>query len=322
MVMPFINIATPGGGAVLTSCVTGANHREKDKPCQDASLVDARFYKGHPYVLLAVADGHGADKYPRSEIGSHFAVHAASEAATRWIAFATDCQEQNPASWAENASSDFGARYARWLLESWRRQVHDHAVAFPLSDASGESQMAVTAYGTTIAVALFLHDHVFLGGIGDSSVHVVHKGVTNALSVMCFPEHSNSAVVGLGTDSLVSDFAEKRWQHRSLDLSSVRLLCLSTDGLADSLANVEDTLVTLARNIDGRGLTWLSAQLPRFLEQLTTNGVGDDIAAVLYVRQICDSHETSVAARPPSPIQPSADDIKHAEPDTLSPDNQ
>ena len=45
---------------------TGATHLEKNRPCQDASVAVQQFYKGQPYTVLAVADGHGGDAYTRS----------------------------------------------------------------------------------------------------------------------------------------------------------------------------------------------------------------------------------------------------------------
>jgi|694.fasta_scaffold57220_4 serine/threonine protein phosphatase PrpC len=322
MATPLINVAAPGVGAVLMSCVIGAAHKGKAKPCQDASLVDARFYKGHPYTLLAVADGHGAARYSRSEIGAHFAVQAASEAAARWIPFATASYEQDATSWVENASSDFGARFARWLHESWKRQVYAHVAAYPLSEHDDGRERAETAYGTTVVIALVFHDHVFLGGIGDSSIHVVQEDVTRTLSVTAFPEHLASEVVGLTTDSLASDHVGSRWQHRAIDLSGVRLLCVATDGFTDSLTDVAHTLLKLTADIGGKGLTWLSAQLPKFLERLTTDGVGDDIAAVLYVKPSSSPAEAPVESGDPSASQSLDEELRPFGGETQPEDSQ
>lgn len=274
-------IGDPGGGVLLTGSVTGASHRDQGKPCQDASLAGVHFYKGHPYALLAVADGHGSERYTRSQFGAHFAVQAAAEAAARWMLFAVECYEQSPEDWFANARNDFGARFARMLRQSWERNVTEHLAAYPLAEAEQQHASGPNAYGTTIALALVFRDQVFVGAIGDSTVLLVCETAGGVVAEDLLAGAPSEAL-GLATHSLASAAAASHWQHRVLCLGEVRLLCAVTDGFTDSLADPARTVAKLYGDTQAKGLDWLREKWPEFLERLTEQGVGDDIATVLY----------------------------------------
>jgi hypothetical protein len=279
-------IGDPAGGVLLTGGVTGASHRERAMPCQDASLAGVHFYKGHSYVLLAVADGHGAARYTRSELGAHFAVQAAAEAAARWMLSAVDHYEQQPDDWFANARNDFGLRFARMLRQAWERRVEEHLSAHP-PDPTGNPP-GLSAYGTTIALALVFRDQVFVGAVGDSTVLAVRAAEGGAVAADALAGAA-ADTLGLATHSLASADAPSRWQHRALPLGGLRLLCAVTDGFTDSLADAQSTLVGLCRDAQAKGLDWLLEKWPGFLQRLTERGVGDDIATALYFPPPCGS---------------------------------
>ena len=258
-----VNVGGAALGLMVTACVTGASHRDKSIPCQDASFAGVHFFKSHPYALIAVADGHGSASYARSELGAHFAVQSAAEAAARWIAFAVDCLDQNPEDWVANAQNDFGSRFARMLKQAWTRHVTEHLSSNPLEGPELTPDAMYQCYGTTIAMALVFHDQVYAGAIGDSAVIVVTDGEGDAKSIDWLAGGSASHL-GLITDSLASDNAVSCWSHRVFALREVALLCAVTDGFTDSLRDVSEALRSLCRDRHERGLPWLVQQLPPF----------------------------------------------------------
>ena len=268
-------IAAAESGVLLTGCVRGANHCDKNLPCQDASLAGIHYYQGHPYVLLAVADGHGAASYARSELGAHFAVRAAAEAAARWVMFAVDCLEKQPDDWLDNARNEFSQRFVRHLRQSWEANVTGHLAAFPLQPAAPGVE-ALKPYGTTVALAV-----VFAGAIGDSTVFLVREeaGAGTAVDLLAGAKADG---LGLATDSLASTDAVYKWKHKMLPLAQTSMLLASTDGFADSLADPLQTLAALQRDTEAKGFAWLEGRLDGFLARLTEQGVGDDIATVFY----------------------------------------
>lgn len=268
-------------GTLLSGCVRGATHRNKGLPCQDASMASIQHYKGYPYALLAVADGHGAAQYPRSDLGAQFAVQAIAETAARWVLFAVECIERQPDDWLPNVRNDFGVRFARSLRKAWERNVDEHLIGCPLADTQPGSDAAYRAYGTTVALALVFKDRVFAGAIGDSTIFLVTNdgGEVAAVDVLI---GEKSEALGLTTDSLAASDAAYKWKHRSLPLREVRLLLAATDGFADSLAAPLRTLETMYRDTCTKGFSWFHDKLPSFLSRLTEQGVGDDIATVFY----------------------------------------
>ncbi|MFM8331801.1 MAG: protein phosphatase 2C domain-containing protein [Candidatus Methylumidiphilus sp.] len=274
-------IGAVDGGELLSGCVRGANHCDKGTPCQDASLAGIHYYRGHPYVLLAVADGHGSASYARSEFGAHFAVRAAAEAAARWILFAVASLEDRPDDWLPNARNEFGLRFAKLLRQIWERTVDEHLAACPLQVAAQDAESARKVYGTTVAVALIFHGQMFAGAVGDSTVFLVKDAAGEVAAVDLLTGDKNDAL-GLATDSLASADAAYRWKHRVLPLDGVQMVLAATDGFADSLAEPGRVLASLQQDVQAKGFHWLRDRLPDFLLRLTGQGVGDDIATVFY----------------------------------------
>ncbi len=265
---------------LLTGCVRGANHRDKNLPCQDASLAGIHYYKGYPYVLLAVADGHGAGSYTRSELGAHFAVRAAAEAAARWVVFAVDCLEKQPADWLDNVRTEFSQRFVRHLRQTWEANVTGHLAAFPMQPAASGVE-ALKPYGTTVALAVVFAGQLFAGAIGDSTLFLVREeaGAGTAADLLAGAKADG---LGLATDSLASADAVYKWKHKMLPLAETRMVLASTDGFKDSLADPLKTLADLQHDTEAKGFAWLEGRLDGFLARLTEQGVGDDIATVFY----------------------------------------
>ncbi|HEY4609378.1 MAG TPA: protein phosphatase 2C domain-containing protein, partial [Ilumatobacteraceae bacterium] len=60
---------TAGRWAAVTASVRGASHERNGKPNQDAvRVVQAK--GSTPGLVAAVCDGHGGDRYVRSDVGS------------------------------------------------------------------------------------------------------------------------------------------------------------------------------------------------------------------------------------------------------------
>lgn len=273
---------------LFTSQVTGANHRKQGKSCQDASLACSHYYKGQPYTLLAVADGHGSEHYFRSEIGAHFAVQAISEVAAQWVMSAVGYHESEPDNWLANASNDFSSRFSRSVLKVWESKTQEHLSEHPYTEEQARFTGSTKPYGTTVAVALVFRNYLFAGSIGDSSVLLVKKsrGDLSAADILAI---ENKECLGLSTDSLVSSNAASSWKYKVYPLDEVRFICAVTDGFTDSLADVTLTLTNLYQDICDKGTAWFCASLPAFLERLTQDGVGDDVSAVFYLPKLLES---------------------------------
>ena len=111
MTTPAIMRLQLGNTYALVTSPTGASHIDKDQPCQDACMVTQHFYRGQPYMVLAVADGHGSDKYTRSEIGAHLAMEAAHQAAADLAMTLVELQKSDVPNWYQNPNEDVSSRF-------------------------------------------------------------------------------------------------------------------------------------------------------------------------------------------------------------------
>jgi serine/threonine protein phosphatase PrpC len=321
-----------GGLHVFANSQTGATHLEKNLPCQDACMAALHFYKGRPYTVVAVADGHGSKKYRRSEVGAHLAMEAVQEAASQLVQGMVHLMEQQPEDWSSQVDLKYELknRFAKTMISRWHELVRAHAATCPeelslpetgaqadddASEATGadaegtiqpendprsnddmpedtdsihkagpqpEAQDPVELYGTTVAAGVFFDQLLMIGVIGDSSVYRVHgDGQGRAQEVRkLLPEEQDG--VGLGTDSLISRDAAYAWQVALESFSETEpgMVLLTTDGLTDSLENLEPTIRNIYEKTVKNGMDWLGVELPRALQRWSDEGVGDDMAVV------------------------------------------
>src|SRR3954468_18132865 len=97
----------------------GASHQRERRPCQDAFALWAGSASGTPYLIAAVADGHGSARHDLSQFGADLAVRAAVVEMQGFAsAFLGD---------ERGLVQTFRADFARRLSRRWRSEVDDDA---------------------------------------------------------------------------------------------------------------------------------------------------------------------------------------------------
>lgn len=290
-----------GNTQALVTSPTGASHSEKGLPCQDACMVSQQFYRGQPYMVLAVADGHGSEKYTRSEIGAHLAMEAAHQAATDLVMALDEIRCEDEEKWLGKAHTNINYRFQRQLLSYWKKLVIDHAENNPEEGIEPTSEASMNRYGTTIVVAIVVEDWVILGVLGDSTIYTVLEcdgevSVQERLTL-------SSTGVGLGTDSMVSSHAVYAWRTENTPIgfkrsqrdytlkmliglkkahvSKLKMLMLTSDGMPDSLTDPKKSVQSIYEQTKAQGIDWLQGVLPQQLKDWSQKGVGDDMGMVL-----------------------------------------
>jgi serine/threonine protein phosphatase PrpC len=276
-----------GATQALVTSPTGASHLDKGLPCQDACMVSQQFYRGQPYMVLAVADGHGSEKYSRSEIGSHLAMEAVHQAATDLMMALDEIRCEDEEKWLGKAHTNINHRFQRQLLSYWKKLVMDHAENNPEEGVEPTSEASMNRYGTTIVVAIVVEDWVILGVLGDSTIYTVLEcdgeiSVQERLTL-------SSTGVGLGTDSMVSSNAIYAWRTENIPIGftksqnnyTLKMLLLTSDGMPDSLTDPKKSVQSIYENTQAQGIDWLQSILPQQLAQWSKDGVGDDMGMVL-----------------------------------------
>lgn len=235
--------------------VTGANHRRQGKPCQD----EAGACMIGDVVAAAVADGHGTSVH--ADAGARMAV---CEALAALVRFAHEMQRR---------AADVRAvqRYAKNPFRTWVVRASAGSADAPLAD-----------YGATLLTAVAAPDYLLVGQIGDGDVLLVDPdGSVEA------PLPDDPASFGDETASLCLPGAEYAMRVRALPAPEAgTLLLLATDGYGNSYESDADFRRIGPDYLDRMqrdGTDAVVARLPRYLDDVTVRGSGDDVAlAMLY----------------------------------------
>ena len=159
----------------------GASHIKSGKPCQDYSFSS----HGDKFAVAIVCDGHGGDKYVRSEIGSKLATEICSEAIKSLFGKRIDSQTAM-AKFHPNAEATL-QQLASFIIFKWREALEEHFAGNPftvdefehLSDKDKTSLSStdgwVSAYGTTLIAAVRTSEFWFGLHIGDGKCVVVSE---------------------------------------------------------------------------------------------------------------------------------------------------
>lgn len=257
--------------------VRGASHLRSGKPCQD----EVGVWAVGDIVAVAVADGHGSSKH--AEVGARLAVQVSLGALVR---FAEDLgpRASNLAEVQQYANHPLRVQ----LVREWATRVRAKA---------GSEDAVLLDYGSTVLFALATSRFLLLGQLGDGDILFVdHTGNVRT------PLPADPAAFADETPSLCQPEA---WQALRVLVLPVptgeSLLLLSTDGYGKSYATdaifrqVGPDYLELVR-IDG--VHGLQPHLRGFLEQVTTQGSGDDIALGLLYWPADQKPEQPEAARP------------------------
>jgi serine/threonine protein phosphatase PrpC len=262
----------------------GASHIREEKPCQDSSRIWQGYLPQGYSTILAVADGHGNEKYDLSQYGSEIAVNAIIELI---IEYCHTFQKSNKLLF-DSLKNSLPVEVTR----EWKRRVESHfkemfsdenAPAFPNDDLSQASESMIKRYGTTLLFALQIDDRIICGQIGDGDIRIINK------KEIIQPITINVQLFGNETYSLVSPDSAKLWQINVQTIETGNLILLSSDGLSNGFANdaaFDSFLFNLYMNVEKYGFNPTMEVVPSFLDSVSMNGSGDDVTLVLCWQMI------------------------------------
>lgn len=261
------------GWVGVGASVVGASHERAKKRNQDAIAWYPASQTGES-LIVAVADGHGGERYVRSRCGAELAVEAAIHELRTLIhgGVATGPGKLS-------ALSRFVHEHLpRRLCTEWERRVASHADASPLTEEelsfAGSPRIA---YGCTVLAALVSSEYLIYLQLGDGDIlEVLDDGSVSR------PLTLDERLIGNETTSLASSkpWREVRVVFQPLVDSPPCLVLLSTDGYANSFRDdgaflrVGSDLVEIIRS---EGLSALDSGLKSWLEEASTAGSGDDV---------------------------------------------
>ncbi|MDM7936557.1 MAG: protein phosphatase 2C domain-containing protein [Cyanobium sp. CZS 48M] len=272
----------------------GAAHQRQGRPCQDAvAVAQCRSHDGQTAQVMAVADGHGGERYPLSDVGSALACEQALLAVEEHLGATALGGPQAP---------DLDA-WTNWLATGLPEQIHGRWLALVRNhwqqQASPPEAEVLRLYGTTLGLVVMTPSWWGYTGLGDwDLVRLNADGPAELLS-------EEPAEVGSGeaTGSLCLEQAAQLFRSGLLPIEAPGArfgLMLSTDGIRKSCATDTDFLV-LAAHLIATPTAGASEALAANLEQITSEGSGDDVSVAMALHGSFDPTTELPAAveRPP-----------------------
>jgi serine/threonine protein phosphatase PrpC len=261
---------------VVGQTVRGAAHERNGLPNQDA-IYWLPASGRNSSAVLAVADGHGSPRYPRSHAGARIAV----ETSVRLIDdFLRSQSNVDNLSLIKDATQEW---LPRALVRNWAEAVAADLQTEPLSETelfllgAGASRESSIAYGATLLVAAVNERFACYLQLGDGEILTVSDrgDVTRPLS-------KDDRLFGNETTSLCANEAWRdfRVHFQPLTQSPPALVLLSTDGYPNSFRDESGFLKVGSDILDlvqENGLASVKDQLAGWLRDSTRAGSGDDI---------------------------------------------
>lgn len=261
--------------------VKGATHQRNGLPCQDSKKI---VELSNDIVILAVADGHGSEKCPRSDRGSTIAVNTFCEVMKNYLqSYGMD--EGSLANLITFLNREGDMRFAQDICEEWQARVKQSYYknkAEGLVDADGNIKWPAvySLYGTTLLGMLITDSFVFSFQIGDGDINLVTE---KSVSALVEPEK----FLGTETHSLSKPDAWRKAVASVRRRDSEEEACmymLSTDGFANSYtsdAEFQKTCRDYFSMIREHGVEIVQANLKKWLTETSELGCGDDITVVM-----------------------------------------
>ena len=267
---------------VFGTSVKGATHERNGLPLQDNCKIEEISDK---ITILAVADGHGSSKCPRSDRGSLIAVNTFCSVIKNYL-LNYGKEKDGLTNLVTFLNREGDMRFAQDICEEWQARVKqsfyknkDESVV----DEEGniDWKKVYSLYGTTLLGMLITDTFVFSFQIGDGDINYI---TADEISPLVEPEK----FLGTETHSLSKVDA---WRNA---VASVRrknvaddtpyLYMLSTDGLANSYVSQEEFYKTCREYyemIEQHGYEAVRDNLEKWLKETSELGCGDDITVVM-----------------------------------------
>lgn len=254
--------------------VRGAAHERNGMPNQDAICWRPEEGDGSSLVL-AVADGHGSARYPRSHTGARLAVEVATQLVHDFLSGQADAENLSV---VKRTAEEW---LPRALVRAWREAVDEDIRANPLSELElellGRGTEVANAYGATIVTVAVAERFVLYLQLGDGEILTVsERGDVSKPLIKDERLFANETTSLCGPDAW-SDF---RVSFQPVTHEHPALILLATDGYPNSFRDEAGFLqvgTDILNMIRAEGLDRVKDNLERWLSDSTRAGSGDDV---------------------------------------------
>ena len=267
---------------ICEGIVKGATHVRNQMPCQDNKKI---IKISDEITIIALADGHGSSKCPRSDRGSMIAVNSFYHIMKKYLEiYGEDEEDITHLMTFLNREGD--VRFAQDVCEEWQARVKqsfykNKVEGMTNEDGSIKWPSVFSLYGTTLLGMLITDSFVFSFQIGDGDISAVTK---DEVEPLVEPEK----FLGTETHSLSKPDAWRKAVtsvHRlEAESRESYMYILSTDGFANSYTSDKEyqkTCRDYLQMIRKYGIDVVQANLKKWLTETSELGCGDDITVVM-----------------------------------------
>ena len=267
---------------ICEGIVKGATHVRNQMPCQDNKKI---VKISDEITIIALADGHGSSKCPRSDRGSMIAVNSFYHIMKKYLEIYGE-DEEGLSHLITFLNREGDVRFAQDVCEEWQARVKqsfykNKVEGMTNEDGSIKWPLVFSLYGTTLLGMLITDSFVFSFQIGDGDISAVTK---DAVEPLVEPEK----FLGTETHSLSKPDAWRKAVasvHRlELDSQEPYMYMLSTDGFANSYTSDKEyqkTCIDYLKMLQEYGIDVVQANLKKWLTETSELGCGDDITVVM-----------------------------------------
>ncbi|MCL2054427.1 MAG: protein phosphatase 2C domain-containing protein [Oscillospiraceae bacterium] len=298
----------------------GFSHKKNGTVCQDST--DA--HKSDKIAICVVSDGHGSEKYFRSDKGSDTAVKVAIEAVKQFdwkqrynTSDKTKKDVKVEALSMENYNKLFN-ELARYIVAQWFFAVEAHWKENTPNEAeqvlfekhfAGKDVNITKIYGATLIIGVMTAHFSFVVQIGDGAAVIIPQNGEAFIPPETVDENQGAGQ----TNSLSSSNCLERFRYYYTE-EPLKAIVVTTDGVTDSYGGNDgkdllrfcEKLVDLHIEDDKQAKRFLNDWLPRLSEQ----GSQDDMS----VAGIYDA-SSRVTESTPDNIAPESEIMSAAEPE-------
>lgn len=266
----------PQGVHLIGASVRGATHLRRGLPNQDSWGAWCGEEGAWP-VVVAVADGHGSARSPRSDRGSRFAVEIALEIGREWLRSAADERLS-----LGELTFQLQDRIPKQIVARWRLLVEADLSVDPPSEAGSN---LLVQYGTTLVLFLTDGRRTYALQLGDGEILMSRSSEEPYRPLPADERLFANETTSLSSDAPWKDF-RVFFDHNGE--SAWDFVLLTTDGYPNSFQD-DGGFIAAAADIKAavraEGLDGVAAELPGWLREASDLGSGDDATVVLVARR-------------------------------------
>jgi len=271
----------------------GASHLKGNKVCQDFSgsysCDEASSLK---YYIIAISDGHGGNKYFRSDIGSQKAVEMAITCIHNCMLTSEFVAALQSVTLPQNKKEEYIVNVEESVIAKWNDIIQSHIADNDFTDdelahidkehkarmLDVTSDYRYKAYGATLVVAVVSEDFWFGFQIGDGTFVVKQDGKYSQ------PIELDPKCVGVNVTS-ICDINAIKYFHHDWGYGIPEAVFVASDGVDESFASVEGLYKFYDNIIKNSSDDWNDnvRELESYLPELSAKGSRDDVALAAIV---------------------------------------